>query len=243
MHDISIFLFFRIARKRFLPLLIALVVAAGLTFSYCEFVASPVYGANASIIVTNGAVVSSTNDLQDIQKILGSDIQASLLLADSVVDMLKTPDVYKYLSRKLGSDIDYNTLMTRTTVARRGDDTLFVDISYKDTDPKQAIRVANMFASISCDYVAEFIPKANPKVVSSADKARLVSPRTLRNTALAGLGVAFLLYCVFVLIEILNDTVRGEDDFTSRYNIPLLGSVPDFEEARKAKSGGKGRYY
>ena len=156
---------------------------------------------------------------------------------------LPAPDLYKYLSRKIKAKIDYNTLMSRTTVARRGDDTLFVDISYRDTDPEQAIEIANAFASVSCDYVAEFIPKANPKVVSSADRATLVSPRTLRNTALAGIVAAFLLFCVFVLIEILNDTIRGEDDFTSRYNIPLLGSVPDFEEARKANSGSKGRYY
>ena len=242
MQDISIFMFFRIARKRVLPLLLTFVLAAGLAFSYCEFVASPVYGANSSILVTNGAVVS-TNDLEDVQKIYGSDIQASLLLADSVVDMLKTPDLYKYLSRKISADIDYDTLMARTTVARRGDDTLFVDISYRDTNPKQAIEIANLFASVSCDYVAEFIPKANPKVVSSADRATLVAPRTLRNTALAGIVAAFLLFCVFVLIEILNDTVRGEDDFTARYNIPLLGSVPDFEEARRANAGGKGRYY
>lgn len=243
MQDISVFMFFRIARKRILPLLLAFVLAAGLMFSYCEFVSNPVYGANSSIIVTNGAVVSSSNDLQDIQRVLGSDIQASLLLADSVVDMLKTPDVYKYLSRKIKADIDYNTLMARTTVARRGEDTLFVDISYKDVDPKQAIEISNLFASVACDYIAEFIPKANPKVVSSADRATLVSPHTLRNTVLAGIIAAFVLFSVFVLFEILNDTVRGEDDFTSRYNIPLLGSVPDFEEARKAKSAGKGRYY
>ena len=134
MQDISIFMFFRIARKRFLPLLLTFILAAGVTFSYCEFIAHPVYGANSSIIVTNGAVVS-TNDLQETQKVLGSDIQASLLLADSVVDMLKTPDLYKYLSRKISADIDYNTLMMRTQVARRGDDTLFVDISYRDEDP------------------------------------------------------------------------------------------------------------
>lgn len=242
MQDINIFVLFRIARKRALVLFLAFAVAAGLAFSYCEFVASPVYGANASVIVTNGAVASA-DGVQDTQKVLGSDIQASLLLADSVVDMLKTPDVYKYLSRKIKADIGYDTLMKRTTVVRRGEDTLFVDISYRDTDPKRAIEIANLFASVSCDYIAEFIPKANPKIVSSADRATLVSPRTARTTVLAGLAVVFLLFCAFVIVELVNDTVKGEDDFTSRYNIPLLGSVPDFDEARKANSGGKGRYY
>lgn len=242
MQDISVFILFRIALKRIWALALAFVIAAAAVFSYCEFVVEPVYGANSSIIVTNGAVVTSESDANS-QKVLGSDIQASLLLADSVVDMLKTPDIYKYLARKLGGDIEYKDLMARTSVARRGEETLFIDISYVDNDPQQAIKVANLFASASCDYVAEFISKANPKIVSSADKASLVSPRTFRNTVLSGIIAAFVVYAVFVLLEILNNTVKGEEDFTSRYNIPLLGSVPDFEEARKAKSRKKGERY
>lgn len=243
MQDISIFILFKIALKRIWVLALTFVLAAVLMFSYCEFVSDPVYGANASIIVTNGAVITSDSDTSTTQKLLGSDIQASLLLADSIVDMLKTPDIYKYLSRKINNGIDYKTLMLRTSVARRGEDTLFIDISYLDSDPQQAIRIANLFASASCDYVAGFISKADPKIVSSADKASLVSPRTFRNTVVAGIAAAFIVYAVFVLIEILNNTIKGEEDFVSRYDIPLLGSVPDFEEARKAVSYKKGDYY
>ena len=242
MQDISVFVLFRIALRRIWVLALAFVLAAVLVFSYCEFVVTPIYGASASIIVTNGAVVTAESDATS-QKVLGSDIQASLLLADSVVDMLKTPDIYKYLARKLGNGTDYKNLMASTSVGRRGEDTLFIDISYTNSDPQEAIKIANLFASASCDYVAGFISKADPKIVSSADKASLVSPRTFRNTFLAGIAAAFIVYCVFVLLEILNNTVKGEEDFTSRYNIPLLGSVPDFEEARKARSRKKGEYY
>lgn len=241
MQDISVFVLFRIALRRIWALILAFVLAAGAAFSYCEFVADPIYGANASIIVTNGAVATS----QDVntQKVLGSDIQASLLLVDSVVDMLKTPDVYKYLARKLGNGNDYKTLMASTSVTRRGEDTLFIDISYKNADPQEAIRIANLFASASCDYVAGFISKADPKIVASADKASLVSPRTFRTTLIAGVAAAFILYSIFVLLVILNNNVNGEEDFTSRYDIPLLGTVPDFEEARKVRSRKKGGYY
>ena len=241
MQEISIFVLFKIAGKRIWALLIAFVVAAVLAFSYCQLIADPVYGASASIIVTNGAVVT-TDENSSTQKLLGSDIQASLLLVDSVVDMLKTPDIYKYLAGKLGGGYDYRKLKSHTTVTRRGEETLFIDISYTDADPQNAIKVANMFASASCDYVAEFISKSDPRIVSSADRAALVSPRTFRTTFLAGFGAALVLYIVFVLIELLNNTIKGEEDFTSRYDIPLLGTVPDFEEARKRKSYKKGGY-
>ncbi len=242
MQEISIFVLFKIALKRLWALILAFVLAAGLAFSYCSFIADPVYGASASIIVTNGAVVSSEEN-SPTNKVLGSDIQASLMLVDSVVDMLKTPDIYKQLSKELGGKYDYNFLKANTTVSRRGDDTLFIDIVYKDGDPKNAIKIANLFASVSCDYIASFISRTDPKIVSSADRASLESPKTVRTTFIFGLGTVFVLYLVFVFIELLNNTVKGEEDFTARYKIPLLGSIPDFDEARRASSYKKGGYY
>lgn len=241
MQEISIFALFRIALGRIWTLILVFVLVAVLAFSYCEFISTPVYGASASIIVTNGAVVSP-DDTSSVNKVLGSDIQASLMLADSVVDMLKTPDIYKYVARKLGEDYDYKVLISHTSVSRRGEDTLFIDISYTDSDPQRAIKVANLFASASCDYVAEFISRTDPKIVSSADRASQVYPRTLRTTVLAGAFAAFVLYVVFVLIELLNNTVKNEEDFAARYAIPLLGTIPDFDEARRASASKKGGY-
>ncbi len=242
MQEISIFVLFRIAVKKIWLLILAFVLAAGVSFSYCEFLATPVYGASASIIVTNGAVVAPDNN-NNTTKVLGSDIQASLMLVDSVVDMLKTPDIYKYVAEKLGDGYDYKQIKANTTVSRRGEDTLFVDIFYTDSDPQKAIKVANLFASASCDYIADFISRTDPKIVSSADRAGLVSPKTFRTTLLFGLIAAFVLYIVFVLIELFNNTVKGEEDFVSRYKIPLLGTIPDFDEARRTLSYKKGGYY
>ena len=99
-----------------------------------------------------------------------------------------------------------------------------------------------MFATAACDYVAGFISKSDPQIVSSADRAVLVSPKTYRSTVLAGVATAFAVYFVFVLVELLNNTIGGEEDFVSRYDIPVLGTVPDFDEARKKKSYKKGGY-
>ena len=248
MQEISLYVIFKIARKRLLPLIITFIITAGIAFSYCTFIATPVYGATASIIVTNGAVVATDEaSTSSGDKILGSDIQASLLLANSVVDILQTADIYKSVADKLGKEdkinYDYKSLMSHTSVVRRGDDTLFIDITFKDTDPYRAMKVANTFAEESSYYVKDFISKSSPKVVSKAYRATLVSPRTFRTTVLVSFGSTFVLFVVLIFVELLNNTIKGEEDFTSRFAIPVLGTIPDFEEARKVSSYRKGGYY
>ncbi|MBR4761673.1 MAG: hypothetical protein IK086_03460 [Clostridia bacterium] len=249
MQEISLYVIFKIARKRILPLIITFILAAVITFSYCSFIATPVYGATASIIVTNGAVVAadSATATSSGDKVLSSDIQASLALADTVVDILCTDDLYQAVADKLGkedkAEYDYKDLKSQTTVVRRGDDTLFIDVTYKNTDPYKAMKIANTFAEESCYYVKDFISKSNPKVVSKAHKSSLVYPRTFRATVLVSLGATFVLFVVLIFIELLNNTVKGEEDFTSRYTIPVLGTIPDFDEARKVSAYKKGGYY
>lgn len=244
MQDISVFSLFGIARKRWLVLAVTFLVAAGLAFSYCSFIATPIYGASVSIIVTNGEVSQSSTSTTS--KVLGSDVQASLYLADTIVDILRSNSIYQEVSSALGGEPSYKTLAANTTVERRGDDTMFIDITYVDSDPDRAMRIANLFADMSkahIDNISGLIGNSDPNVMSYALTTTLVSPHTFRNTLLWGIVAAFVLYCAFVLIELLNNTVNGEEDFMARYNIPLLGSVPDFDEARRVYSEGKGRYY
>ena len=48
------------------------------------------------------------------------------------------------------------------------------------------------------------------------------------------------------VIESLNRAIRGEEDFTNNFDVPLLGSVPDFENAELGsayrKKRGRGGY-
>ena len=127
------------------------------------------YSATASIITTNGAVTISG---ETTDKISGSDISASLYLSYTVVDILNTPDIYMELADELGEEYDYQSLQNSFVVARRSEDTLFVDITYSNSDPKKAIDIANKFAEFACDYIPEFIPSARVSIVSKATKAQ-----------------------------------------------------------------------
>lgn len=237
-----------LAWHRLWIIILAAVVCAAGVFSYCKFLLTPSYSATASILVTNGAVTTTYNAYDETaDKVSGSDISASLYLSYTVVDILNTPDIYKEVADSLGAGYEYQNLMNCSSVARRNEDTLFIDVVFSSTDPKEAMRIANKYAEVACSYIPEYIPSARAMVASTAIKSVMTYPRTMMSTAVAGLLGAVIAYIILFIIESFNRSIKGEEDFTSNFDIPLLGSVPDFENAetsgyRKSKGGYSNAY-
>ncbi len=233
MDKLSIIYLLQLALKRIWALILACVIFAGSAFAYCKFVAVPVYSASASILVTNGALISTYDPSLVNQKtsVNGTDIAASKALADTVVDILKTSNIYIDLAKETGNRYSYGSLKGMASVSKRNDETLFIDITFNSTDQNDAKELVNKFARISCDYIVDFIPYAKANVAEEADGAGKVSPRTTFITGLAGLAGIVVAYLLVLLIDLLNQSIRGEEEFVARYDIPLIGSVPDFEAA------------
>ena len=242
--EINIADLFWLAWKRLWIIILALLICAGLALTYCEFIAEPSYKATASVLVTNGAIAGEIESTGD--KVAATDVSASLYLADTITDILKTPDVYMQLSYKLNEKYTYVELMENFTITRRSENSLFVDLQFIHGDPKEAMLVANTFAEIACEFVPEVIPYAYARVTATASKASLNYPQTTTTTVIAGLLGAVIAYAIVFVVEYTNSAIKGEEEFMAKYNVPLLGTVPDFENAEEDDSynrkGGR-KYY
>ena len=236
-----------IAWRRIWVIIIAAVVFAVATLGYCELFLTERYSATASILVTNGAVTTAQDEKTD--KVSGSDISASLYLTYTIVDILNTSDNYTKVAEELNkdenNDYKYQDLMNRSTIVRISEDTLFIDVTFTSTDPDEAMHLANIFSATSCKHIPNIIPNAKANVVSKADKVVKTYPRTLLATTIAGVVGVVLAYIVLFVIESTNRSVKGEEDFTNTFDVPLLGAVPDFENVEAGsyrKTKGKGGY-
>ena len=242
--EINIADLFWLAWKRLWIIILARLICAGLALTYCEFIAEPSYKATASVLVTNGAIAGEIESTGD--KVAATDVSASLYLADTITDILKTPDVYMQLSYKLNEKYTYVELMENFTITRRSEDSLFVDLQFIHGDPKEAMLVANTFAEIACEFVPEVIPYAYARVTATASKASLNYPQTTTTTVIAGLLGAVIAYAIVFVVEYTNSAIKGEEEFMAKYNVPLLGTVPDFEKSEEDDSynrkGGR-KYY
>lgn len=227
-----------LAWKRLWILILAAAVFAAAVFSYCKFFVTPTYKSTASIIATNGAVVTGTyqND-----RISGGDISASLYLAETVVDILAAHDIYSALAEEVDG-YSAGQLRSMASISRRNDDTLFFDVSFTASNPSEAKMLANAFSKKACEYIVKFIPSAHVMVASTALEGNKVGPTTLKNTLVAAFIGAVLALVIVIFADQIKKEISDEDDFTQSFEIPLLGAVPDFEGAEYFSSYEKGGY-
>lgn len=232
MNDITITYLLKLAWHRIWALILALVVFAAAAFAYCEFLATPRYNATAKVIVTNGSIITSAiqsdGTIKGSSSVSGTDISASLNLANTVKDILTTSDIFKQLSDSIDNKYTYKELRHMATVARGGDDTLIVNVSFTASNDKEAIKLVNAFVALAPDYITKFIPNSVAMVADTADTATETFPRTMITTAVVGVVGAVLAFAAVFVIDSMDHAIDGEEDFANRYDVPLLGSVPDF---------------
>ena len=72
--------------------------------------------------------------------------------------------------------------------------------------------------------------------MANAEKAAQIEPRTTSTVVMAFLVGMVLCFLAFLIIDLMKNTIENETDFKERYDIPLLGSVPIFDNK---PSGGK----
>lgn len=225
---------------RYIYLLIAVaLIAAVLAFSYCHFLAVPRYSSTGSIVVTNGAIINDT-DVQNststtAKKVSSSDIAASLQLSNTIIDILNTNDIYKQLASDLGDKYTYTDLMSRSTVKRRNEDTLFIDASFTANTPEEAQTLVNSFLKLVPDYILKFIPNSTAAVTTTADRAVKIYPQTSKTVFIAAVAGVLLSYAVIYIISVFNTTIKNEDDIKSNYDLTVLGNIPDFSSASDKK--------
>lgn len=250
MKEISIMYLMQLAWKRIWALAIALIFFAGVALAYCELIAVPQYTATASVIVTNGAIITGkyetdydSEDTLDSKGVQSTDITASLNLVKTIVDILKTNDIYIKLAESLDNKYSSSQLKSMATVAHRENGTLFVDVSFKTTSSSESVLISNTFVELSCDYITEYIPNSYARVASTASGASQVFPKTLTTTVMAGLIGVIVAFSIVLIIDLSDKAIRGEQDFVASFDIPLIGIVPDFEDDSIINSYGKKRRY
>lgn len=238
MGEISILDIFKIIFRRIWAIIIAAVLCGAVAFVYCTMFATPTYQAKASVIGSNGNIavdydVSSPSSKETIES---SDLAASLALSDTYVVMLtKMPAESQEFIDKLTDEGLFDIYQNSSVSISPREETLIIDISVVSTDRNAAQKIANIYAECSSSFVAEY----NIGMIKTLSKARdtaQISPNTLKTVFFAVLLGVVIVALIAVYIDMSDKTINGEDDIRANYDIPILGSVPDFQTISK---GGK----
>lgn len=110
------------------------------------------------------------------------------------------------------------------------EDTAMFKMIVTTTDPDLSYQIAHQLE----ESVPNHMEKTNRGLVHAsvedkAIKATTASGRNYTQKCLIGFVAGLVIACAYVILkDLLDIRVKGSEDLTEKYNLPVLGSIPDF---------------
>lgn len=213
---------FRLLKKH-LRIVVLLPVACALVVGlYSVFFVRNQYTATSSMYVLAQKDSSNSNSLY-------SDLNASQMLTNDVVKLLKSDRVVNQVGSEVGIEElkGYSVSVTSETTSR------VITLSVTGPDPQTAADIVNkMIEDVS--GVAQSV--MNVESVNPVDMAQAPEkpsgPNRLLYTLVAFVAGLFAAIAIVVVSDMLNTKVRGSEDLEELVDVPIIGRIPNVQGGR-----------
>ena len=210
--------------------LIGLVTAIFLVgaYLYSALFITPTYRSDFTAYVDNRITTNETNGSTTT-----SDLNASIYLTYLYEDIILSRSVLNDAAAKCNLNIAYKSLrnMVTTSVA---DDAALITVSVVADDPVVAQDLAVAIAEVAPAHVSRMKEGSSMRILDAPLlPTSKYAPSNTKN-AMLGAVIGFVLITVAVLAgDLINDIVRGADELERRYNVVVIGTIPDLSSAEK----------
>lgn len=207
-------------------ILLALIIGAVITGFGTKLLITPLYEASSMIyIYSKTTSITSLTDLQ-----IGSQLAVDFQIVAS------TREVIENVISKLNLNMTYQELLDTVTVTNpQGSHIL--KITVQNPNPAMSAEISNTLADELRQRIADVMNTDAPSVVDRAvvpDEP--ASPSVVKNAAIGGLVAAVLVAAVIVVMYLMDDTIKNEDDVRRYLGLNVLAEIP-MEYAGKNSKG------
>lgn len=183
---------------------------------YTVFLVTPMYEATSTIYVLNRS--DSAINL--------SDLQLGTALTQDYIKVFSMWEVHEEVISNLNLPYSYREMENMLSITNEAD-TRMLDIKIKSADPQEAAAIANEYAKVASQYIAETMATDKPNIMSVAlVPANPVSPNKTRNVML-GFMLGVIISCGYVTVHmIMDDKYKTVEDIRRYTGLTTLAVVP-----------------
>lgn len=225
-------LFFVLLDKWYVILLSGLALALA-AMCYAKFLIPEKFESGTSIYIYN----------QQSENVTYNDLQTGSSLTKDYEVLVKSRTVLESVIQTLELEMDYEQLSGLVTVNVPAN-TRIVEIKVQTTDPYLSKDIADTVREIAGKNIAEVMGVDAVNVVEKANlPEEKCSPSIGKYTILGGMLGVLAACAVFIILYLLNDTIRTQDDVEKYLGLSVIGLIPMdaamAAESRKRKKGRK----
>lgn len=208
-------------------LALAFVIGATAAGVFTKLFITPQYEATSMIyIYTKSTSITSITDLQ-----IGSQLAVDFQIVGT------SREVMDSVIARLGLDTDYKKLLKSVEISSPSGSHI-LKIVATNPDPQLAADISNAIADELRARIAAVMNTDEPSTLSRAYVPEYpISPSMVKNVALGGIGLTFLLAAIFVVAFLLDDTIKNEEDVKKYLGLNVLAEIV-VERGGKTKQAG-----
>lgn len=221
MIEIDLWELFSSLKKKIKIILGVTTAFAVLGFLISALILKPQYTAS-----TRAYVLNRTNE----NAIVYADIQTSTYMLMDYRVLITGQNVTRQVIRDLELNMTDAQLASCIEVsAEENTRILQIDVTYED--PQIAADIANRVREVAAGQIQQFMEVDAVKTVYEAEAPKApTGPNVGKNTMTAALLGLLLSSGFYMVVLILDDTVRTEEDVENYLGLGVLGMIPESEE-------------
>lgn len=214
---------FSYLKKKIWVIVLASVILGFAGFLYNALFTTPQYTASTRVYILNR---------QDEDTIYYADLQSSSQFINDYTVLITGQNVTKTVVNKLDLNESFAKLSSRITVTAP-EETRILEISVAHEDPQLAADIANAVREEATKQIEKIMDGNAVNLIYEADLP--MTPSSPGNAQIALIAAALGLVgatAVFVVIFIVDDTIRSEEDVEKYLSLSVLGVIPSSSELR-----------
>lgn len=212
--------------RKWWAIALCLVIGAAAAFGGTKLLITPQYTASSMIYILSES--TSITSLADVQ--IGDSLAQDFMIIG------KSRPVVEKVIKQLDLDATYESV-SKTITFENPTDSHILKISVTNPDPKLAADISNAVAEVTRAQIADVMGTDEPNTLEEAIvPIAPSSPSTIKNTMLGALLGAVLAAGLIIMLHLMDDTIKDEDDVKKYLQMNTLAALP-MEKRRKGKSG------
>lgn len=208
-------------KKKLIIILAITLLCASIGFLATKFFMEPEYTASTRMYVQN-----RTSDTD----VLYSDFQSSSQILNDYTVLMTGRNVTEEVVSRLNLPMSYGQVARMIQISTPSG-TRVLQINITDTDPQRAADIANAVREVAADQIQSIMDVNAVKTVYPATAPGGPSgPDVFGNTTKAAFVGLVISVVIFVIIFLLDDTIRTEEDVEHYLGLSVLGVIPATED-------------
>lgn len=203
---------------------LCLVMGGGIGFGVSQYLIDPTYSSQVSMYVNNNKDRSDTvlniNDLNVSQK-----------LVTTYIEILKSEVVLGEVIQQMA--LDYTPKELKEMISARSvNSTEILEVIVISKNPEEAAAIANKLAEVAPPQIIRVVQAGDVQLIDEAViNLKPVAPNAKLNTLIGAMIGTVLAAGVILVLAMLDISVKSEEDLSKRYDLPILGVIPDLTDA------------